>query len=616
MTPETNAQLSPCPPPSPPADAVGGNSSNTCRQRISRALLTDILQYTPQIPSICCAAAHPHLRYARETVAGTRADHAAHHRGDLYVCWDAAVSREYHSFSGEEGELAPDLQMMAWWLTRSFLSNGEPMILEVNVKKQAPTFGASAAGTGLESILRLLTSPPYQQVDAGTSCLRSLIFTPNRLEVTPAVLGLMGRLTHLEKFECFSQSLTLPLPEIPSAYVAKLRNLKSLTSVRPLLPLSNLRRLSLCRCSELHSVAALAELPELVEVRLANCRQLDLRGDYTRCRHLTSFSMRWCKEVLHSGDLATLPNLRELDCSYCGLCDVEGLARCTRLRRLSLRGCQTIHELFPVRDDTTEGSEATDATPLLSSFSLSVDAEALSMQPLSSRGGSQWFTRRSSPAVTSAVMVPRLCQLEELDAGESSLATLTGVAQCAPELRHLTVRECKHLHSLSPLGHLPTLTSVDASFSGVNELQGLAESFSLEYVNLKNCTELRSVASLAKVGSLREVDLSELGMNCIICIDDDLPEESCVERSAAAAVVARRRRSELSVLSPSLRSVAVDDTQIGTAVTQRSTFGASQHHVRRRDAEALLSQPLNELRNSEADAIATTITATTATAAW
>ncbi|KPA78934.1 hypothetical protein ABB37_05998 [Leptomonas pyrrhocoris] len=583
------------------------SNKNCPRRRIPRAQLTDILQYTPHIPSICCAAAHPHLRYARETVAGTRADHIVHHRGNLYVCWDRTTSREYHNFTGVEGEMAADLKMMAWWLTRPFHDSGDPMILEVNVKKQTPSFSAAAAESttsGLESVLRILTAPPYQQVDAGVSCLRSLILTPNRLEVTAAVRDLIGQLTHLEKLECFSHALALPLPAVPSAYVLKLRNLTSLTSITPLLPFSRLRKLSLCRCSELRSVAALAALPDLTEVRLANCRVLDLEGDYAACRHLTSFSMRWCGEVLHVGALATLPHLRELDCSYCGLREVGGLAGCAELRQLSLRGCQTVHELFSVNLTAAEGATATQAaaeafdtttstsaatTPTLASPSLSMRGEAASL--LHNSSSSAFEASRSAPVLPST---PMLGQLVELDVGESSLASLAGVTLRAPGLQHLTVRECKHLHSLSPLGGLPSLTSVDASFSGISELKGLSDSFSLEYVNLKNCSQLSSVAPLAKVSSLREVDLSVLHHNCIVCIDD--PKDHVSSESAAA----QRRRGELQVLSPPLRSIAADETQIDTAVMQRSNFGLWQHCISRKQAATLLSQSLNDVRTSVA----------------
>lgn len=593
-------------------------------------MLTDILHYVPTIPSICCAAAHPHLRYARETVAGTRAERVEQHRGDLHVCWDWTTNREYHSFSGSEGDLSSDLVMMGWWLSRPFLDNGEPMILEVNVKKQAAAVRAATDPNGnLESLLRILTSPPYQLVEAGTSCLRSLIFTPNRLAVTPAVLELIGKLTHLEKLECFSQALALPLPALASVYVLKLRNVKSLTSLEPILPLSRLRKLSLCRCSELHSIAALAALPELTEVRLANCRLLDLQGDYRACRQLTSFSMRWCREVLHCGDLATLPNLCELDCSYCGLKDVERLVGCGKLRRLCLRGCQTIHELFPIHEEENDGAESllsAASTPgaaaaaraavrlvdhpllLPRALSDSSDVAALPSPPLSATSASSLsFSLPNSASTTAAAtdangsLALTLSQLEELDAGESSLASLSGVAHCAPELRHLTVRECKHLHSLSPLGTLSTLTSVDASFSGVNELQGLSVSHSLEYVNLKNCTELRSVAPLAKVQSLREVDLSVLSHNCIICIDDPV---KLMEEEEKALLLRRRRSAELVVLSAPVQPTSAEESVMDTAVTQRSAFGMSQHHIVRKDAEKLLTQPLAELRLSEAGSTA------------
>ncbi|KAK7201891.1 hypothetical protein NESM_000256500 [Novymonas esmeraldas] len=602
-------------------------ASMSWSRQLSRATLYDIMEYTPHIPSICCAAAHPRLRYAREAISGTRAAAgSAHRRGDLYVCWDATTNREYHSMSGAEEELESDLRQMAWWLTRPCAQNGHPMIMEVNVKWQAspPSHPAvtEASPSRLESILRILTQSPFQRTDVGISCLRSLILTPNRLEVTPAAVQLLGQLTHLEKLESFTQSLALPVTPLESVYVLRLRNARSLTGLEPLLPLSLLRRISLYRCASLRSLAALAQLTELTELRVANCRVLDVRGDFSACRRLTSVSMRWCTEVLHIGDLATLPNLHDLDCGYSGLRGIEGLTRCRQLRRLCLRGCQSTHELFPAAD----GTEAAPAEDGAVGGTYPTDPRAslrgwTASDGVYSRAGVSAGPVQRTPTcvATSAASLPHalpsplpstapssssapLYQLEELDVGESSLVSLSGLLQCAPELRHLTVRECQQLHSLSPLGQLPTLLSVDASFSAVDELEGLSESLSLEYVNLKSCVRLRTAAPLARVRSLREIDLSALNQNCIICIDDG--EEAEASQCSVSAGRTRGRRSDFLLRGSFFAAAAsvgsVDDTRIDTAVTQRSGYGLLQHRIVREKAKALLGQPLEELRVAEA----------------
>ncbi|KAG5495825.1 hypothetical protein JIQ42_02692 [Leishmania sp. Namibia] len=457
------------------ASAVPVGSSSHSTQQLSRAAATDILQYLPHIPSICCAAAHPHLRYARETVASTRAaEGSTHHRSDLYLCWDCTKNCEYHILSGAEEELEADLPLLGWWLTRPFTANGEPMMMEVNVKPQAScpplssapfatAMATEASPTRFENILRILTQPPLQRTDVGISCLRSLILSANCTEVSKTAVALLGQLTHLEKFESFTQSLSLPLASRTSVCVLRLRNVKALTSLEPLLPLSGLSSISLCRCASLRSLGALSQLPELTELRVADCRVLDVRGDYSACRRLTSVSMRWCGDVLHVGDLRTLPNLRDLDCSYSGLRDMEGLAPlCARLRRLCLRGCQTIHELLRPMDVFAAGSGPTGvaaAAALPSAFprrpiTRAVTGEVVALSAAKKTAATadtaapaartSLFSVQSAAQPSSAAF----SQLEELDVGESSLVSLSGLAQYAPQLRHLTVRECQQLHEL------------------------------------------------------------------------------------------------------------------------------------------------------------------------
>ncbi|CAM42556.2 hypothetical protein, unknown function [Leishmania braziliensis MHOM/BR/75/M2904] len=603
--------------------AVPLGSSKRSAEHLSRVAFNNILQYTPHIPSLCCAAAHPHLRYAREAVAGTRvAKGSAHRRSDLYVCWDWTTSCEYHSLSGSEDELVSDLRQLGWWLTRPFTKDGEPMVMEVNVKRQAsshPSLSSLSSATaasaetppkGLESVLRILTQPPFQRTDAGISCLRSLILALNCTEVSKTAVELIGQLTHLEKLESFTQFMPLPLPSVESLTVLRLRNVRTLTSLEPLLPLSGLKRLSLCRCASLRSVAALSQLPELTELRVADCHVLDLRGDYSVCRRLTSVSVRWCRDVLHVGDLATLPNLRELDCSYSGVRDVEGLTRCTQLRRLCLRGCQSVHELFRAMDVPAaliDPAARTAVTAVSAVFSDQMRAPAIMGEGVGFSATKKLVSTGDTAAPSARIVLypilstrlpssaASLSLLEELDVGESNLVSLSGLSQYAPELRHLTVRECQQLHSLSPLGELLRLTSVDASFSGVDELEGLSESVSLQYVNLNNCVRLHTAAPLARVRSLREIHLSAWNQNCIICIHS---LEVNMNGESAGGRHRQRSQSEL-IQQSSLRlsgSVeGVNDSRIDMAVNQESSHGRLQHHVLRQEAEELLRQPLEQL---------------------
>ncbi|GET91111.1 hypothetical protein, unknown function [Leishmania tarentolae] len=602
-------------------------SSDRSLGQLSRATVTDILQYTPHIPSLCCAAAHPHLRYAREAIDGTRAGEASvHHRSDLYVCWDWKTSREYHSLSGSEEELEADLRQMGWWLTRPFTEDGRPMSMEVNVKREAsyqpvspstssPTATASEAlPTDFENLLQILTQPPFQRTDAGISCVRSLIVTPKRKEVSMTAMKLIGQFTHLEKFESFTQFLTLSLPSMTSISVLRLHNVKALTSLEPLLPLSGLQRISLCRCASLRSLSALSQLRTLKALRVTNSRILDVRGDYSACRLLTFVSMRWCGSVLHVGDLATIPNLHNLDCSYSGVQDLGALTHCAQLRRLSLRGCNSVHELFRAmrtpaallessRTGTSTGISRVFLDRLPAAAILDGDVRWPAVKKTTSSGEAAALLSGTLryPISSTALSSPScFSQLEELDLGESSLASLSELPQCAPELRHLTVRECHQLHSLSPLGELRRLTSVDASFSNVDELEGLSESVSLQYVNLRNCVRLRTASPLARVKSLREIDLSAMKQDCIICIGNC---GAYTRKESTRDHRARHRQSEIirqSLLTLSGVGGGDDDIRIDTTVTPRSCHQLLQHWVLRQEVEELLRQPLEQVLAREA----------------
>ncbi|KAG5497580.1 hypothetical protein JKF63_03845 [Porcisia hertigi] len=598
---------------------------------LSRAAVTQILEYTPHIPSTCCAAAHPSLRYAYETISGVRATHfGADHRSDLFVCWDWKRNREYHRLSGTEEQLEADLMRLGWWLTRPFTEYGEPMIMEVNVKPQAssrsrlvplpsPTATATEArSTGLERVLLMLTQPPFQRTDLGISCLRSLVVTHNRAEISKTALGLLGQLTRIDQFESFTPFLSLPLPALQSLGVLRLHSARSLTNLDPLRALSRLCHLSLSRCTSLCSLEALSQLSELRELRVDSCRVLDVRGDYSACRRLTSVSMRRCSRILHAGDLATLPMLRDLDCSYSRLQDAEALMQCTELRRLCLRGCQSIHELFRV----------TDVSALLSKRMRDVAANAVEMvsagetAAAAGRSYDAWLppatsvtegdaadTAASAPdrafvypflSATGSPSATSLSQLEELDLGESNLVSLVGVTLYAPELRHLIVRECQQLRSLGPLGVLLKLNSVDASFSGVEDLEGLSKSVSLQYVNLMNCVRLRTASPLARVKSLREIDLSVSKQNCIICVHNFDVEP---HKDRAGGGCTPRRRIDLLEESSFMFAEPVrglNDICMHTALTRRSGRGFVQHHIPYQEMESLLCLPLEQLLAAEA----------------
>lgn len=444
-------------------------ASSQWKPRWTSDLLTNILDYTPHTPDICCLAANPSLRRARERVAGTRVQHAEHRRGDLYLCWDDAKRREYHLYQGTLENLINDVGYIAWWIARDTVERVEdeyrlhPFPLEVHIKRVVRPSGAA---TSVTQLLTLLSSPPLQTTSRTCAC--ALVFAPKQAALDAACMSTLGRLRKLEKLESFANEVET-LPPLPQLHVLNLRNANNWDSLRWLGTVSSLRKLSLCRCHGLRDVSALSQLPLLEQLNIANSSELSLRGDFHECTRLKEVALSWCTAVTEAESLGTLPALEVLDLSYSTCTPIDGVLHCARLRSLSLRGC----------------SNAVDLLSTLSTLH-------------SSRTSAHSRTRRR-PAVWRF--------LEDLNLGETTVTTLKGLQDCT-SLRHVGLRECRALTSLYPLGTLPSVESIDASYSGIHSVDALSTCPNLRRLNVRACEGLTTLQPLLQVVSLEEVDAS------------------------------------------------------------------------------------------------------------
>ncbi|CAC9438063.1 hypothetical protein, unknown function [Leishmania infantum JPCM5] len=266
-------------------------------------------------------------------------------------------------------------------------------------------------------------------------------------------------------------------------------------------------------------LAKLSPLACLEEVRL------------TACRSLT------CVDAL-----AALPQLRRLDLRASGVRQVADLAGCHLLEEVVLTRCEHVTELYPLwRLPRLRCVEADGVRQLQQYRALMPPAASTAEED---EGGDECFVaplarlNLSQAAVIRGASVGYLARrlrdlsghftslvallLDHTDADDDTLRALAGFSTAEAEsghfagrwlpvassLRELSLVGCVRVHHLGPLGMLPQLTRLVADHSGVEHVDGLQHSRSLDSLYLSHCTRLWVISPLAYVTSLRCVDLS------------------------------------------------------------------------------------------------------------
>lgn len=142
-----------------------------------------------------------------------------------------------------------------------------------------------------------------------------------------------------------------------------------------------------------------------------------------------------------------------------------------------------------------------------------VPLELLAVRALS---GLHSLGLRGSQLLTDTAAIGRLALLVELDLAYSGVSDLSGLTRHGtPHLARVSVKGCKGLRSLSPLGELPALREVVASQSAVASVNGLACSRSLVSVSFYGCLGLDDLSPLGAVPTLQELYASESNVTSI-----------------------------------------------------------------------------------------------------
>ncbi|CAM41461.2 hypothetical protein, unknown function [Leishmania braziliensis MHOM/BR/75/M2904] len=266
-------------------------------------------------------------------------------------------------------------------------------------------------------------------------------------------------------------------------------------------PLACLEDVRLTACHSLTRVDALAALPRL--------RRLDLRASGLR----------------ELSDLAGCHMLQEVVLTHCGhVTNLHPLWRLPRLRCVEADGVRQLQQdraLMPPSAPTAEG-DAEDNERFVAPL-----ARLNLSQAATIRGASVGYLARHLYDLSGQAASLVVLLLDHTDVGDDALRALAGLptaeeetgritGRCLPlasSLRELSLVGCARMHHLGPLGVLPQLTRLAADHSGVEHVDGLQHSCTLDFLSLSHCTRLWDIRPLAYVTTLRCVDMSHTPLN-------------------------------------------------------------------------------------------------------
>ncbi|KAG5512135.1 hypothetical protein JKF63_07603 [Porcisia hertigi] len=271
-------------------------------------------------------------------------------------------------------------------------------------------------------------------------------------------------------------------------------------------PLACLEEVRLVACRRLSRVDALAALPRL---RCLNLQSSGVRhvSDLAGCRLLEEVVLTRCERVTELHPLWRLPRLRSVE--------ADGVRQLQQHRALMPPSASSAER---GDDDADDDADACFVAPLVRlNLAQAAAIRGASVGHLARRLGE--FNERFS---TLAVLL-----LDHTDVDGDTLRALAGLPtveeetggfteRCrsvASSLRELSLVGCARVHHLGPLGALPQLTRLVADQSGVERVDGLQHSRTLDYLSMSHCTRLSAISPLAYATSLRCLDVSHTLLN-------------------------------------------------------------------------------------------------------
>ncbi|GET85496.1 hypothetical protein, unknown function [Leishmania tarentolae] len=276
---------------------------------------------------------------------------------------------------------------------------------------------------------------------------------------------------------------------------------KPATCPATLSPLACLEDVRLTACRGVTCVSALAALPRLrrLDLRASGVRQV---SDLVGCRLLEEVVLTRCEHVTELCPLWQLPRLRCVEAD-------------------GVRQLQQHRALIPPAASAAEEDERADTCLVAPLARLNLSQASVI------RGASVGYLARRLLDWSGRFTSLMVLLLDYTDADDDTLRALAGfptqesgpgrfMERCLPvasSLRELSLVGCTRVHHLGPLGVLPQLTRLMAAHSGVEHVDGLQYSRTLECLSLSHCTRVGAISPLAYAASLRCADLSHTPLN-------------------------------------------------------------------------------------------------------
>ncbi|EKF30257.1 leucine-rich repeat protein 1 (LRRP1), putative [Trypanosoma cruzi marinkellei] len=272
-----------------------------------------------------------------------------------------------------------------------------------------------------------------------------------------------------------------------------------------------------------NDLKSLRESRSLVKICLDDCKNLHSVNCLSCITSVEEIYIRGCKNVKHIGSLGLLSTLHTLDVSKMPITNkgLHGIGASCSLERIFLEDCKllsnvsTLSSIRTLREISLSGCVRLESVGVLGALP-ALGVLVASKTSLTDEGLVGLSVNRS---------------LEKIILDDC--ARLTDVSELSSiiSLRDVRLRGCNKMTSVSGLGLLPELHSLDLSMTAVTSrsLRGLGVSPSLSKIFLEECWNLTSVYTLSSIFTLEEIylrgcirvtDVGALGTLPVLCLLD------------------------------------------------------------------------------------------------
>ena len=260
--------------------------------------------------------------------------------------------------------------------------------------------------------------------------------------------------------------------DMASAQLFFLNN-ETITSLRPVELLINVKTLTARNCSSLTDISSVAYMKKLSDLRIDSCPNLIDLSPISSSATLTSLSLKLCNGFTDFQPIINSRSIVDLTVDRCDkLTDYSLIKRMTQLKSLTIIGNSAI--------TSTSSISLPDA---IESFTLDSCASISDIRSLEEKPQIIRLSLKGCRSITDFSPIQNMARLESLSLQSSkSLSSITVLLRLT-QLRSLDLSHCENLRDISPVATLSALTSLNLmGCELIEDIQSL--------VNLKNLTSL------------------------------------------------------------------------------------------------------------------------------